>query len=402
MKEGVNIEQNNWKRKTGAYLASQAISQLGSSLVDYSIIWYITLQTKSAMLMAIAMLCVFIPKIIISFYSGVWADKYNRKKLVIFADLFIAVVTLIFACLFWGGIKDLWLIFLTLGFRAIGTGIQVPASRTIIPIITPKSSLLRINGVNNSIESMISVLSPAIGGLILTYYSLEFIAFVDVVTAVIGVSILLKVSISTVQNQVLNENTSYVAKFKDSILYARNNKNIKRLLAMYLFLFFLAVPLSLLTPLKITRTFGDEVWMLSVNELLFSIGSILGGLTIALFGKKENGFKIICLSFIGIGIVSYFLSFPYYHIVIFSFSVIGFLIAFSNSLAVTIIQCNTEVSFQGRIFSLIQILSSVANLVGILIFGVLGDIVSIDFIFIAISIAFIIYSLFIYAKIKRV
>ncbi len=394
----VKNEQINWKQNIGTYIGSQAITQLGSSMVDYSIIWYIAMETKSSILMAMAMVCVFVPKILISFYSGVWADRYNRKLLVISSDSMIALVTLIFGIVFYFGYTPIWIIYLILGIRSIGTGIQTPASKAIIPMLVPPKELIRVNGISTTLDSIIAILSPAAGGFILTYYSLDFIAFIDVFTAIIGIVTLSQIKFLNGGETTLSEKESYYKEFLESLKYLKENIIAKKFLLLYFFVFFLGVPMILLTPLKIARLFEDEVWRLSLSEMLFGIGGISGGIFISLKKIKMNSYNLVCFSFLMIGIFCFFLSWSFFSIILIAMFVIGFFISFSNSITIGMLQEHIESNYLGRIFSLIQIFSGIANLFGFVVFGVMGESISIDHIFIFTSITFIIYSTIAYLK----
>lgn len=72
--------ENNWRQKAGLFLSSQAISLFGSSLVQYAIIWYITLETQSGTMTTLATLFGFIPQVLITLFAGVWADRYSKKN----------------------------------------------------------------------------------------------------------------------------------------------------------------------------------------------------------------------------------------------------------------------------------------------------------------------------------
>ena len=181
--------ENNWKQKTGLFLLSQAISLFGSSLVQYAIIWYITLQTQSGVMTTLATLCGFIPQVLISLFAGVCADKYNKKMLIILSDGAIACATLIIAVLFLSGLNSMWLLFLVLVIRSFGSGIQTPTTTSFIPEIVPENKLMRVNGLNSTIQSIMLILSPAASGALLSNVALEYIFFVDVITAVIGISV---------------------------------------------------------------------------------------------------------------------------------------------------------------------------------------------------------------------
>jgi len=85
---------NNWKRNTILFLASQTLSLFGTSLVQYAILWHITLTTQSGVMMTIFIICGFLPTFFLSPFAGVWADRYNRKLLIMFSDSMIALSTL--------------------------------------------------------------------------------------------------------------------------------------------------------------------------------------------------------------------------------------------------------------------------------------------------------------------
>lgn len=117
--------------------------------------WYITLTTQSGIMMTIAIICGFVPTFILSPFAGVWADRYNRKMLIIISDSAIALATLVLAILFLSGYESLWMLFAVYVIRSIGTGIQGPAVGAILPQIVPQEHLTKVNGINGSIQALV-------------------------------------------------------------------------------------------------------------------------------------------------------------------------------------------------------------------------------------------------------
>jgi len=78
-------------------------------------------------MMTISIICGFLPTFFLSPFAGVWADRYNRKTLIILSDSMIAISTLILAILFSIGYEMLWLLFVMSAIRALGSAIQSPA-----------------------------------------------------------------------------------------------------------------------------------------------------------------------------------------------------------------------------------------------------------------------------------
>ena len=127
------MTEYNWKNKTARFLTAQTISLFGSSIVQYAIVWYITLTTSSGKMLTLSTLCGFLPQILIAPFAGVWIDRWNRKKIVMLSDTAIAVSTLLLALAFLAGYKNVWLLLAVLVIRSAGTGIQTPAVNAILP-----------------------------------------------------------------------------------------------------------------------------------------------------------------------------------------------------------------------------------------------------------------------------
>ena len=161
----------------------------GTSLVQYAIMWHITLKTQSGFMMTISIICGFLPMFLLSPFGGVWADRYNRKTLIVIADSFIALATFVLAMLFYSGYDFIWLLFVASAVRALGSGVQSPAINAFIPQMVPEEKLTKVNATNGSIQSMVTLLSPMVSGALLSVTSLEVIFFIDVITAAIAVTI---------------------------------------------------------------------------------------------------------------------------------------------------------------------------------------------------------------------
>ena len=124
----------------------------GSSIVQMAIVWYVTMQTSSGIWLTILTLSSFLPQMIISPFAGVWADRYNKKKIIILADVLIAISTLILAIfLQLNNLVDTSLIAIVIVsiIRSIGTGIQTPTVNSMIPLLVPEDKLMKFNGINS-------------------------------------------------------------------------------------------------------------------------------------------------------------------------------------------------------------------------------------------------------------
>ena len=377
-----------WKRRVTVFLVGQTITTFGSFLVQYAIMWHLTLTTKSGLVLALAAVFGFLPQAIVSIFAGVWADRVNRKMMIIASDSVIALATLVLAVFMLSGVEDLWLIFLIMAVRSIGAGVQMPAISALVPQIVPTDKLLTVNGINSSISSSLQLLAPVAAAAVYSTMSLSAILFIDVVTAVTGLSLLATVAVPTLARVASEDKPSYFADLKEGMAYIFSNQLVRWVMAIFAIIFLLIVAPSNLSPLMIARTFGGEVWMLTVLELSFGVGMLIGGALIAVFAKKIDRIGMIIGSSILFGILATAMGFTTNLILFFAlFFVVGIAVpAFSTS-AMTLLQETVEPERQGRVFGFLGIVMAVAMPLGMSILGPLADVVSVEILLIATGIA---------------
>lgn len=374
---------NNWKRNITLFLTSQTISLFGSALVQYAIMWHITLSTESGVMMTLYILCGFLPTFFLAPFAGVWADRYNRKWLISIADGMIAFSTLILAILFLMGYESIWLLFVIAAIRAFGTGIQTPAVGAILPQIVPEDKLIKVNGINGSIQAAIMFIAPMISAGLLSFATLEVIFFIDVVTAAMAIFTLLFFLKINVHEKATQEQVGYIDDFKAGIQYIREHAFLKSFFIFFAMLFFLTAPVAFLTPLQVARTFGDDVWRLTVIELTFSIGMMVGGGVIASWGGFKNRIHtmafagvIMSICTIGLGIVPNFWLYSVF------MAICGVAMPVFNTPTTVILQEKVDGNYLGRIFGIFSMISSSMMPIGMLIFGPLADTIAIEWILI--------------------
>jgi DHA3 family macrolide efflux protein-like MFS transporter len=385
----------NWKKNTVLFLASQTISLFGSSLVQYAITWYIALETRSGVIMTLSIICGFAPNLILSPFAGVWADRYNRKMLIAVSDALIAFSTLVMAILFLMGYGSVWMLIAVSALRSFGTSIQTPSVSAFLPQIVPVDKLTRVNAANQTIMSIMTLLSPVISGALLSMSTIESIFFIDVVTALIAIGILLMfLNVPAHARAMEKQKTTYFLDLREGLLYIARHKFLKVFLLFFAVNSFLTSPAIFLTTLLIPRSFGDEVWRLTAMEIAFSAGMLLGGLVMTAWGGFRNRYHTILASGMILSLLSVALGVvPNYWIYISVMGAIGFLIPMGNTATLVILQEKIEDEFMGRVFSVISMISSSLMPLSMVIFGPLADIVSIESILVVTGIGLVILAL---------
>ena len=398
----MNQTKNNWKRRTLLFLVSQCITLFGSMIVQMSIIWYVTLKTSSGGWVAAFTICSYLPQFLISFFAGVWADRYNRKKLLILADGVITIATLIIFLVMPMISSDFVLLSTLLiisMIRSIGAGIQTPTVNAVIPQLVPEEYLMKYNGMNATMQSVVQFVAPAVAGTVLSIATFRSTLFIDIVTAIIGIGLLSCVLLP--KQEVPNENISVFSEIKAGIHYSFSDKMIGKILIVYGLFILLSVPAGFMSALLVSRVYGDVYWYLTAVELVGFAGMALGGVLMGVWsGFKSRvktfafGLLILSIMTIGMGVSPYFIL---YLVMMFVYSIALTIIQTATT---TIIQEKVERSMIGRVFGLLGAMYSGFLPVGMAIFGPLADMLLLQWIMVGSGIALVLVTVYLQIKSK--
>lgn len=410
----------SWKRRVALLLTGQTLSLLGSSVVQYAIFWHLVMQSDSGSVMASAMILTCLPQAVVSMFGGIWADRWNRKLLIMLPDAVIACLTVLLAVAFATGWANLSLIMLVLALRSAGGGVQIPAVQSFIPQITPDPKLMRVNSVNGTLQSANQIVAPALAAVLVSILPLWAILFVDVTTAVVGIGFTLCIRVpesagvrqddgaaATADGAVdgaaaeATEDRGAVARIvrelREGFAYAWRSRRIRSVILGNAMVCFINVAPMNLTLLLINReyrhddlnlgfaVFASTSDKLAANELAWSVGMILGGLLMSSVGAKRihDCLRAVAVGFVLIGITTAGLGLAPTLLV---FLIVDFLTGLATPLAAspafTMLQQETAEDMQGRVFGLLNAFSTFGTPLGMLVFGPLADIIDVRLIFI--------------------
>lgn len=387
----------NWKRNIAFFLGGQMLSFIGSLLVQYAIYWYINLETKSGFILTISIIASFLPLLIFSPFAGVWADRMNRKFLIIAADLSIALVTLIIAILFSLGTVEIWMLIVVTFVRGIGQAIHGPAIAASIPLMVPEDMLMRVRGIESGIQSAFQVLGPVIAALLIANFNIGSLYYIDFLTAILGVTtLLLFVHIPKHgREHITSQKGDGFRDFKEGLRYVKQHTF---LIPFFIYLFFVLVlvsPVAFLSPLQVVRSFTNfetEYVRLTVVEVAFSGGMVIGSAFVAWWGGFKNRIVTagLAISLLGAGVFTLGIVTNFY---IYGIAMLlqGIVLPFYNTPTNVMLQEQVDKHYMGRVMSIMTMINSIAMPIGILIFGPLADVVDIELLMIISGLAMIVF-----------
>ena len=393
-------KQTNWKSQAMLFLISQCITLFGSTLVQMAIVWYVTIQTSSGVWVAAFTVCSYLPQFLISFVAGVWADRHSRKKLIIGADSLIALVTFLMVLaiphitdktVVLGGLLVMSVI------RSFGAGIQTPAVNAVIPQLVPEDQIMRFNGINATMQSVVQFAAPAAAGVLLTINTLSSTLIIDTATAIVGIGLLSAVIIP--KQAIQSKGTSVFIDMKIGIKYTLSDKLIGKVLTVYGLFIFLCVPAGFLSQLFVSRVYGETYWYLSAVELAGFIGMVAGGILLSIWGGFKSRVTTMSVGLIAFGSLAIGMGLSKQFALYLTLMIIyGVAITMVQTATTTLIQEKAEISMQGRVFGLLGAMYSGFLPVGMAIFGPMADEISLKWIMIGSGIALIALSIFVGAN----
>ena len=179
--------QSRWQIPFFTIWTGQAFSLVGSRVLEFAVIWWLTRLTGSATVLAMATLTFVLPQVFLSPFAGALVDRWNRRVVMVVADGTVALVALGLAYLFWAGKIQVWHVFVALLVRAIGGNFHWPAMQASTSLMVPDRHLTRVAGLNQTMQGALNVIGPPLGAMLLAVLPFQGIMLMDVGTALFAI-----------------------------------------------------------------------------------------------------------------------------------------------------------------------------------------------------------------------
>ncbi len=370
-----------WAPKFFTIWSGQAFSLVGSALVQFALVWWMTRTTGSATVLATATLVALLPQILLGPFVGALVDRWNRRLIMIVADTAIAAATGVLIFLFAAGVVQVWHVYAILLVRSLGGAFHGPAMTASTSLMVPKQHLARLAGLNQTLQGVLSIFAPPLGALLIGLLPMHGVLAIDIGTAALAVLPLLFISIPTPPRQMAQANgtaqkTSYWHDLREGFTYVVKWPGLFGLILLAMMLNFLLVPSSSLTPLVITKVFGKGVAELGWTETVFGVGVIAGGLVLSAWGGFKRKIVTSLTGILGIGAGVILIGVApanLFFLILAANFVIGVTQVFANGPLLAIFQTAIEPDMQGRVFSLIGAGATAMMPLSLLVAGPISD-----------------------------
>ncbi|RDE14523.1 MAG: MFS transporter [Candidatus Thorarchaeota archaeon] len=372
--------------------SGQAASLLGTSLVQFVLVWWLTLTTGSATVLAFATIAALIPQVLLTPLAGAFVDRHSRRAIMIVADTIAAAPIVPLMMLYYYGLIEVWHIYLAMFVRASASAFHWPAMEASTTMLVPKKHLARIGGLNQALYGASSVVAPPIGAVLFVTFPMYGLLAIDIVTASLAVSALAFIHIPQPVRQALTKDSGVLGDMLAGFRFLRVWKGALVLMFVAMLINFLISPAFGLLPILVAENFAGDAPMLAAMESVMGICTVLGGVILGAWGGSSRRVVTAVWSLAISGIATTIIGLapllvgpqPWnqYELTLGMVSVVGFLLALVNGCLMAILQATIPPDMQGRVFSLISSGAGAMMPLGYALAGPLADAFGVQFWFI--------------------
>jgi DHA3 family macrolide efflux protein-like MFS transporter len=296
------MQNRNWKAPFFTIWIGQQFSLIGSMLVQFALVWWLTQTTGSATILATATMIAMLPEVLLGPFAGALVDRSSRRKIMILADSFVALGALVLVYLFWSGQTQIWHIYAIMLARSLGGMFHWPAMQASTTLMVPKEQLTRVSGINQSVRGAMNIVAPPLGALLLTMLPMHGIMAIDIVTALLAITPLFFVAVPQPQRAPQVTKSSLLDDVRVAVSYVWHWQGVMALLVIAMLLNFLIGPAFTLLPLLVTKHFGGGALQLGWLNSAWGVGLVLGGLILGIWGGFRRRIYTCLIGIVGLGI----------------------------------------------------------------------------------------------------
>ncbi len=366
---------------------SQAVSLAGSFAVQFAIIWWLTSTTGSAGILASAALVGLLPQVLLGPFFGALVDRWNRKRIMLMADSAIALASAWLAWMFYIDAASIVHVFIALGVRGIGGAFHSPAMLASTSLMVPEEHYVRVQGLNQALQNGSPLLAAPLGALLVSWLPMSLIMMIDVGTALIAVIPLLFVRVPQPQaGPDTSESSSVLADVAEGIRYLRRHREQLYLVLGATLANFFVVPAFVLLPLFVIQELGGGAYYLSVMQLVFAVGGVVGGTLLASWGGFKRHVYTVLLGFAFIGAATLLIGVSPANsqwLPAMSMFFVGAAAAMINGAIMAILQSQVDANYQGRLFTLLGSIAGAITPLSLLMAAPVAELFGIRFWYVA-------------------
>ena len=358
----------HWKRKFVLLWVGQAVSILTSMISQYALIWYLTYSTGSAAVLSVATIAAMLPQGLLSLFTGAFADRFDRRVIMMAADGAIGLVSLGLVAAAADGSLTTAAILLALALRSVGSAFHTPCIQAVTPLLAPPEALTRCAGWSQGIQTVSMLLSPALAALLYEQVPLAWVIALDTLGAVFAILGVLLARLPVLRVGDAGQKLRVWADTVEGFRVLKSKRWLWELCLICALFSVVFMPVSALYPLMSIDYFQAGTQGAALVETIWSVGMLLGSVVLGFWGGTRNKVYTMLGSvlFLGVTLVLTGLLPPSGFT---AFAVLTMLMGLSapffNSIFTALIQEKVEGEYLGRVLGLTGAIMTLASPLGL-------------------------------------
>lgn len=371
--------ERSWKRDFFTIWGGQAFSLVGSSLVQFALVWWLTVETGSATILALGTLMGVLPQIIIAPWAGAYVDRWNRRRTMIAADTGVALMAMVLMMAFAAGIAEVWMVLLAMFGRAAVSGFHWPAMQAATSMMVPERHLGRVGGINQAMMGLSSVVAAPAGAVLIALFPMWAVLSVDIITALMAIVPLLFIPVPEPQRKP-DGKPSLSLEMREGLAFIRGWQGALSVIVLFMIANLLLSPAFSLLPLLVIDHFQGGAGEYAAMEALAGIGMLAGGLFLGVWGGSRRKMATMLASCLALSIGVTALGLVPMDLILAAYAIaaaIGITLALLNGSFMAMLQAKVPFDKQGRVFALISAGVTAMMPAGLLLAGPLADLLGV-------------------------
>jgi DHA3 family macrolide efflux protein-like MFS transporter len=362
-----------------AIWTGQVFSLLGSELVQFALVWWLTTTTGSATVLALATMMVVLPRVFVSPIAGALIDRWNRRTIMMAADGLSALAVVVLGVLFALDAVQVWHIYTVMFIRSACAAFHWPTMQASTSLMVPEKHLPRVAGLNQALQGLGMIAAPPLGALLLELLPMQGILAVDVATAILAVAPLIFIQVPQPERPVGTgeaSRPSMVADLRDGLRFLRKWPALLVIVGIAMVVNLLIYPAMSLQPLLVAEHFSGNALHLAWMQSAFGVGMVAGGITLGIWGgfkrRAVTGLLALALNGAGLAIVGLVPegAFP---LAVGASLFAWYMAPFANGAIFALLQAAVPADMQGRVFTLVQAGSGAMAPLGLVVAGPVAE-----------------------------
>ncbi|MFX0054482.1 MAG: MFS transporter [Candidatus Hermodarchaeota archaeon] len=358
-------------------LGGQGFSLVGSALVQFSLVWWLTIATGSAIVLAIATIMALLPQILISPFAGVLVDRWDRRKVLITSDGIAALMIVVLAFLFAQGSANIFHVYGIMAIRSAVGVFQWPALQASVSLMVPDEHLSRINGLYQSLSGLAQIAAPPLGAMLLLIMPIQTILLIDIGTAALAIFPLMFIRIPQPdREQSTQESSSILTDMMRGVRFLTRWRGGQFTLVAMMITNLILIPSMSLVPILALVHFNGGAFELAWLQSALGVGMLVGGIALSVWGGFKRRMDTVVVAIVAMGIAIFAVGMTpsgLFFLAVAGLFIAGVMVPMASGSIMAILQTIVPKEIQGRVFSVVISLSPLMAPVGLAIAGPIAE-----------------------------